>query len=372
MPQKTITLNMGPQHPSTHGVLRLIVELDGEVVRGIEPVIGYLHRGVEKLAEEETYLQVIPHSDRLDYVAAMHNNMAVCHAVERLMGVEIPKRADYTRVLAMEIQRLASHYLALGTFGLDLGALTPFFWCFRDREYCLELLEDLSGARLTYSYFRFGGVRFPPPPNFKEKVRRYIGHWKEGIAQVEEVLTDNDIFRVRTEGVGYLDPKIAVNYGCTGPMLRGSGVDFDLRRAEPYSVYPELDFAVCTGTGKGDTFSRYRCRLDEMQQSLRIIEQAIEKLPDSGDYINPKIGEGAKQNRVKPPAGEVYARIESPRGEIGVFLVSKGGDQPYRLHFRSHSLSNLQVIKHLAPGQKIPDLIATLGSIDIVLGDIDR
>lgn len=369
--QKTIMVNMGPQHPSTHGVLRLKVVLNGEIVEDVEPVLGYLHRGSEKLAEDGTYLQWIPYTDRLDYLAAMQNNMAYCLAVETLMDVKVPEYADYLRVIAQEVNRIASHQVWLGTWGIDLGALTMFFWCMRDREEALALLELMCGARLTYSYMRFGGVKQDVPPGFRERALKWVRYMRPRIEEYEALLTKNDIFVMRTKGIGRLPRELAMNFGVTGPMARASGIDFDLRRDEPYGNYPQFDFEVPV-LKEGDCFARYQVRVEEMRQSCDILEQALQDLPASGPYLAPEVGERAKQNRVKPPPGEVYVRVENPRGEVGCFLVSDGSNKPYRVKWRPPSLSNLAPLAEMTRGLKIPDLIATLGSVDITLGDVDR
>lgn len=366
-----VTINMGPHHPSTHGVLRLKVTLDGEVVEHVEPVLGYLHRGTEKLFEEGSYLQAIPFTDRLDYGAAIHNNWALCVGVERLAGIQVPDRAEYIRAIAGEIQRLASHFLWMAAFGLDIGAVTPFFWCMRDREGALQLIERLSGARITINWFRFGGVKNDLPRGFVEDARAYVGYLRTRLPEYHNLLMDNDIVRVRTRGIGVLPKQMAIAYGCSGPMLRGSGIDFDLRRDEPFcKAYQEVDWKVPTDSGS-DCYARFKVRLAEMDQSLNIIEQCLDKLP-AGDYIAPEVGEGARQHRVKTPPGEIYSRIEGARGEYGVYIVSDGTNRPYRLKWRASTLSNLMPLNEMVRGLKIPDLIATLGSIDIILGDMDR
>ncbi|HEV8360293.1 MAG TPA: NADH-quinone oxidoreductase subunit D [Candidatus Thermoplasmatota archaeon] len=368
---KTVMVNMGPQHPSTHGVLRLKVVLNGEIVEDVEPVMGYLHRGSEKLAEDGTYLQWIPYTDRLDYLAAMQNNMAYVLAVETVADIKVPEYADYLRVIAQEINRIASHQVWLGTWGIDLGALTMFFWCIRDREEALALLELMCGARLTYSYMRFGGVVRDVPPGFRERALAWVQYMRPRIDEYEALLTKNDIFLMRTKGIGRLSAKAAMNFGVTGPMARASGIDFDLRRDEPYGNYAAFDFDVPVRKD-GDCFARYEVRVEEMRQSCDILDQALQNLPERGPYIAPEVGERAKQNRVKPPAGEVYVRVENPRGEVGCFLVSDGSNKPYRVKWRPPSLSNLHPLRDMVVGLKIPDLIATLGSTDITLGDVDR
>jgi NADH-quinone oxidoreductase subunit D len=369
---RLITLNMGPQHPATHGVLRLKVTLEGETIRDCEPVLGYLHRGTEKLFEDGSYLQAIPFTDRLDYLAAMHNNYALCHTVESLMGVQVPERAQHIRAMTTEVQRVASHLLWLGAFGLDLGALTPFWWTVRDREGAIGLLERLSGARLTYNWFRIGGVKNDLPPGWLEECSRYVGYMRERVQEYHNLLTDNDIFKMRTVGVGKLSAADAKSFGCSGPMLRGSGVDWDLRRDEPFNpVYGKIKWRPVVQK-EGDCYARYLCRIKEIEQSLDMLEQMIPLTPAKGDYIAPEVGEGPRQHRAKPPAGEAYAAIEGARGEYGVYVVSDGTNRPYRMKWRAPTLSNLMPLAQMTRGAKIPDLIVTLGSIDIVLGDLDR
>ncbi|HWG89903.1 MAG TPA: NADH-quinone oxidoreductase subunit D [Candidatus Thermoplasmatota archaeon] len=370
---KLVTLNMGPQHPSTHGVLRLKVTLEGEVVRQVEPVIGYLHRGVEKLFEDGSYLQAIPLTDRLDYVAAMHNNYALVHAVEKMAGIQVPERAQYLRALTMEVQRIASHYLWMGTFGLDLGAVTPFFWAMRDREGALGLMERMCGARLTYNYYRFGGLKNDMSPELIRDCGRYAKYVRERIPEFENVFTDNDIFQMRTQGVGKLSKETALSYGVSGPLARASGIDFDLRRDDPFNpVYQKVNWKVIT-SNRGDCYGRYLVRVAEMYQSLNIIEQIVADMPEKGDYLAPEVGAGARQHRVKgPEKAEVYGRVESAKGEMGVYICSDGTNRPYRMKWRPATLVNLAPLNDMCIGQKVPDLVATLGSIDIVLGDIDR
>jgi NADH-quinone oxidoreductase subunit D len=369
---RLMTLNIGPQHPATHGVLRLKVTLEGEIVRDVEPVLGYLHRSVEKLFEDGSYLQAIPLTDRLDYVAAMHNNYALCHTVEKMMGAQVPERAEYIRAMTTEVQRVASHMLWLGAFGLDLGAMTAFWWAMRDREGAISLLERLSGARLTYNWFRMGGVKNDLPPGWLDECTRWIGYHRERLQEFHNLFTDNDIVRARTVDVGYMSPQTAIAYGCSGPMLRGSGVDWDLRRDKPFNpVYQKIKWAPVVEKA-GDCYARYMCRMREMDQSLDMLEQMIAQIPEKGDYIAPEIGEGPRQHRLKPPAGEAYGAIEGARGEYGVYIVSDGTNRPYRMKWRAPTLSNLMPLGEISRGQKIPDLIVTLGSVDIVLGDLDR
>ena len=363
-PTEQLVLNMGPQHPSTHGVLRLLVTLEGEVVREVKPDIGYLHRGVEKLSENRTWAQVVPYTDRLDYVAGLSCNLPYCRAVEKLAGIEVPERAQYLRVLFMELTRIASHLVWLGTFCLDLAAMSVFLYCFRERELILDLIESTCGARLTHHYLRIGGVGFDLPDGFTDKCRDFLKYFPPRLVENDRLITGNRIFKARAMGVGKLSAEEAINFGCSGPMLRGSGVALDLRKAEPYEVYDRLDFKVVTHPA-GDVYGRYCVRIGEMRESVRIIHQVLDQLPE-GDIL-------AKMPRVlRPPAGEAQARTEAPRGEMGVYVVSDGSANPCRVRFRTPSFVNLAAISELAKGWKVADLVAILGSIDIVLGDVDR
>jgi NADH-quinone oxidoreductase subunit D len=359
-----LLLNMGPQHPSTHGVLRLILHIEGEVVLDADPDIGYLHRGMEKLAERRTYAQVLPLTDRNDYLAAMSNNQVYCQAVEKLAGIEVPERAHFIRVVVNELGRIASHLVWLGTFALDLGAMSVFLYCFREREVLLSLFEEICGARMTYSYIRVGGVPWDVPDGWADRVRQFLDYLLPRLDENDALLTGNEVFLSRTQGVGVLDPRLAINYGVSGPSLRGSGPQFDVRRDDPYAVYDRLDFDIPYQT-TGDCLGRYLVRVEEMRQSARIVRQALDLMPE-GPIM-------AKMPRVfRPPAGEVYTRVESPRGLLGVYLVSDGGTNPFRLKWRAPSFANLQVLPEIVRGWKIADVVAILGSIDIVLGDIDR
>lgn len=362
-------LNMGPQHPSTHGVLRIELATDGEIVTKAIPHIGYLHRDFEKHAENVLYGGVIPYADRMDYVAAMNNNWGYCLAVERLMGIEVPKRAEYIRVLVGELNRIGSHLLAFGTYGMDIGAFTPFLYAFREREMVINLFEAVCGARLTYNYVRIGGVARDLPGGWTEQCKLFVQTMQKELVSYNRLLTDNHIFVKRTANVGVIPPELAAAYALSGPVLRGSGVKWDLRRDDPYGVYPQLQFDVPVGRGAvgtvGDCWDRYWVRVAEIAESCKIIEQALEKLP-SGDIM-------AKGLRVvKPPAGAVYARSESPRGELGFYVVSDGGKKPYRVKARAPSFCNMSVFSEIAPGHLIADIIAIIGSIDIVLGEVDR
>ncbi|MCX7918936.1 MAG: NADH-quinone oxidoreductase subunit D [bacterium] len=357
-------VNMGPQHPSTHGVLRLLLKLDGEVIKQVTPYIGYLHRNHEKIAENRTYTMYVPYSDRLDYLASMNMNMGYCMAVEKLAGIQVPERAEYIRVIMCELNRIASHLVWLGTYALDLGAWTPLLYCFREREKIIDLFEMTCGARLTYNYFRIGGVRFDLPQGFIEHAQKCIAYCRSRIKEYEDLLSDNVIFVNRTKGIGILPKDMAINYGVTGPNLRASGVKWDLRKNEPYSIYPRFNFNIPTGE-TGDCYDRYKVRIDEMRESLKIVEQALENIPD-GEIM-------AKVPRViRPPVGELYFRTEAPRGEIGFYIISDGTPKPYRLKIRSACFSNLSVLPEIAKGWKVADIVAIGGSLDMVMGELDR
>jgi NADH-quinone oxidoreductase subunit D len=358
-------LNMGPQHPSTHGVCRLLLKVDGEKAVKIEPVIGYLHRGVEKIAENREYFQFIPHTDRMDYVAALPHNLAYAMAVEELMGIEVPERAEYIRVIMQELQRLASHLLFVATFGADLGAWTVLMYGFRERERVLDLIEMASGARLTPSYIWIGGVRRDISKAFVERCRETMKILPKYFEDYERYFYKNEIFLKRCEGVGILNAKDAINLGVTGPILRASGVPYDIRRIDPYSIYDRFDFEIITEK-EGDTLARFKVRMNEMKESIKIVNQALDGLPE-GEFRAkvPKI--------LKPPAGEVYSRVESPRGELGYYLVSDGASKgPYRLKIRSPAFCNLSAFSYFGEGDIIPDVIANFASIDIVMGEVDR
>ncbi|GBD86643.1 NADH-quinone oxidoreductase subunit 4 [bacterium BMS3Abin03] len=364
-----MVLNMGPQHPSTHGVLRLELKLEGEIINDVIPHIGYLHRCFEKHAEAMTYPQVIPYTDRLDYLASMYNEFGYALAIERLMGIEVPERVEYIRVIMGEFQRIASHLVALGTYGADIGAFTPFLFCFRDRERILHLFEITCGARLLYNYIWIGGLSHDLHPDFIRKSKEFIKDFRPNLKELNELLTYNQIFIDRTANVGILPAETAINYGISGPSLRGSGVKWDIRRNDPYSIYDKFDFEIPVGTGEkgtaGDCWDRYYVRIREMEESLKIIEQAIEQIPQ-GDVSS------AIPRRVKPPAGQIYSRVETPRGELGYFIISDGSVNPQRVKVRAPSFVNLEVIGELCKGHMVADVIAILGSIDIVLGEIDR
>lgn len=357
-------VNMGPQHPSTHGVLRLLLKVDGEVVVKAVPYIGYLHRCFEKISENRTYPQILPYTDRLDYLASMTNNFGYVLTVERLMGVTVPERAEYIRIIAAELQRIASHLVWVGTFGLDLGNFTIFIYCFRERERILDLFEMICGARLTYSYYRIGGVADDIPAGFIEKTKDFCKYFKGVLSEYDKILTYNKIFQDRLKGIGILAKEDAIDYAASGPVLRGSGIKWDIRKNDPYSIYDRFEFDIPVGE-TGDCWDRYMVRMEEMRQSTRIIEQALDGIP-AGEVM-------AKVPRViKPPAGEIYSRIEAPRGELGFYLVSDGSTKPYRLKVRAPSFVNLSAFPIMIPGWKIADVVAILGSVDIVLGEVDR
>jgi NADH-quinone oxidoreductase subunit D len=359
-----LLLNMGPQHPATHGVLRVKLKLDGERVLGSECVIGYLHRGVEKIAENRTYAQFAPYTDRMDYVAAVTNGMGYVEAVEKLLGVEIPPRAQYTRMILAELQRLASHLLWLGTHALDLGAMTPVFYTFREREEILKIFEKYCGARLTTHAFRIGGLQYDLYDGFEQDCLKFCDYLPPKIDEYERLLTKNRIWIDRTRGVGVLSAEDAVAYGVTGPVLRGSGVKWDIRKVQPYEAYDKVEFEVPTGT-HGDTYDRYIVRIQEMHQSVRIIRQCVERLAPG-----PIFGKVGKV--IKPPVGEVYHSIEAPKGELGYFVVSDGSTNPYRVRVRPPSFVNLEALDIMIRGHLVADVVAVIGTLDIVLGEVDR
>jgi len=359
-----LVLNMGPQHPSTHGVLRVILKLDGEKVLGTDCVIGYLHRGVEKIGENRTYQQFAPYVDRMDYVAAVSNGLGYCLAVEKLLNIEAPPRAQAARVILTELNRIASHLLWLGTHALDIGAITPVFYCFREREEALKIFENFCGARLTTHAFRIGGMLYELYDGFEEQCKAFCEMFLPKVDEYEELLTNNRIWVSRLTGVGILSAEECKEYGVTGPVLRAAGVKWDLRKAQPYSGYEQYDFDIPTGQN-GDTYDRYTVRMEEMRQSVRIIRQALRDMP--GGDIRTRV-----PMTMKAPRGEVYVRTESPRGDLGVYLVSDGGETPYRVKIRAPSFSNLYALTEMMKGWKVADVIAILGSIDIVLSDVDR
>ncbi|WP_062351587.1 NADH-quinone oxidoreductase subunit D [Bacillus kwashiorkori] len=358
-------LNVGPQHPSTHGVFRLVLKIDGEIIIEAKPVIGYLHRGTEKLAENLQYTQIIPYTDRMDYLSAMTNNYCICHAVETMMEIEVPERAEYLRVLAMELGRVASHLVWWGTYLLDLGSQGPFLYAFREREMIINLLTELSGARLTFNYMRIGGVKWDAPDGWLMKVKNFVPYMRKQLAGYHELVSGNEIFLNRVKGVGKYSQEEALAYSLSGANLRCTGVKYDVRKNHPYSLYDRFDFDVPVGTGEGDAYSRYVCRMAEIEESLKIIEQACEQFPESGPII------GKVPRIIRPPKGETFVTIESPRGEIGCYIASDGKKEPYRMKFRRPSFYNLQILPKLLEGQNIANLIAILGAVDIVLGEVD-
>jgi NADH-quinone oxidoreductase subunit D len=389
-PAQPMVLNMGPQHPSTHGVLRVILELDGEIVLKADPVIGYLHTGIEKSCESKTYSQCITLTDRIDYLAPLSNNLGFCLAAEKILGLEVPKRAQYIRVLLTELTRITSHLVWLGTHAIDLGAMSVFLYSFREREEIMKIYEYVSGQRMMTSYFRIGGLALEPPPDWLDSVRRVVESMPGHVDEYEDLLTQNRIWLARTQGVGMLSAADAIAMGVSGPLLRASGVAYDVRRAFPYSSYDEFDFDVQTHTG-GDCYARYIVRVAEIRESLKIIRQAMDKIPSEGPFraeapgIIPPSREEMKTSiegliyhfkifteGFAPPPGEVYQAIESPRGELGVFMVSDGSAKPYRVKFRAPSFVNLQSLPKLCVGRLIADVVACIGTTDIVLGEVDR
>src|SRR5512140_423000 len=348
----TMIINMGPQHPSTHGVLRLELETDGEVLKSAVPHIGYLHRCFEKHCENLTWPQVIPYVDRMDYLAALTNEIGYAVAVERLMGIEVPPRVEAIRMIMVELQRIASHLVAVGTFALDLGNYTPFCYAFRDREPILDLFEWTCGARLLYNYIWIGGLSHDLPPGFVEKTRAFLGELEKRMDEFDQILTSNKIFVERTSAIGIIPPEMAISYGLTGPNLRGSGVDWDLRRDEPYMTYADYDWKVIVGRGEngpvGSTYDRYIVRIGEIRQSMRLVSQALDRLPE-GDV------QAALPKRFKPPVADIYFRVEAARGDMGFYIMSDGTDKPWRVKVRSPCFCSLSVLPELAPGAMIAD-----------------
>jgi len=363
-------INMGPQHPSTHGVLRLEVVLDGEIVVDVIPHIGYLHRCFEKHAEHMTnYQQVIPYCDRMDYLSSMNNDWAYALAVERMMKIEVPPRVETIRVIMAELQRIASHLIAVGTYGIDMGAFTPFLWAFRDRERILDLFEMTCGARLLYNYIWIGGLSHDLPPGFVDKAKAFCTYFKPNIKELNDLLSYNEIFVKRTANVGVLPADVGINYGVSGPTLRGSGVNWDLRRDDPYGIYDKFEWEVQVGKGErgtlGDCWDRYIVRVREMEESVRIIEQALAVLPEGNV-------QAAIPKRIRPDSAEIYVRTETARGELGFYVVSDGTASPYRLKARAPAFVNLSVLPEISRGCMLADLVAIVGSVDIVLGEVDR
>jgi len=359
-----IIINMGPQHPSTHGVLRVKLKLDGEKVVGSECIIGYLHRGVEKIAEHRTYQQFAPYVDRMDYVAAVSNGLGYCEAVEKLMGVEAPPRARVIRTILTELQRIASHLVWLGTHALDIGALTPVFYCFREREEILKIFEKYCGARLTTHAFRIGGLQYEAYDELEADTERFCKDFETKVDEYETLLTENRIWVGRTKGIGAISAADAIAIGATGPVIRASGVQWDIRKAAPYAAYDQYKFDIPTGKN-GDTYDRYLVRMEEMRQSSRICLQAIQNIP--AGPIMARIGKV-----LKPPPGEVYHAIEAPKGELGYYIVSDGTTQPYRVRIRPPSFVNLQAFDTMVKGHLVADVVAIIGTLDIVLGEVDR
>ncbi|MFC1989231.1 NADH-quinone oxidoreductase subunit D [Chloroflexota bacterium] len=358
-------LNIGPVHPSTHGVFRMRATLDGEVIIDLEPVFGYLHRGIEKLAEERTYTGVIPLTDRLDYLASMSNNLAYVLAVEKLAGISVPERAEYIRVILAELQRIVSHLIAVGAFLNDCGAFfTPFLYMFREREKIVDLFEMVSGQRLLYNYMRVGGFSQDIPDEFLPALDKFVRQMPGFFNEYERLLKENEILLARSKGVGILPKELAIDICASGPVLRASNVKWDIRKADPYSIYDRFEFDIPTGS-VGDCYDRYRVRFEEMRQSLRIIKQAMEQMP-SGPVRS------EVPHLIRPPAGEAYAHIEAPKGELGFYLVSDNSIAPYRCHIRAPSLINLTALREMIIGWKIQDAIITFGSIDITMGEVDR
>ena len=386
---KTMILNMGPQHPSTHGVLRVILEIDGENIVRIMPDIGYLHTGIEKTCEAKFYHQVVPLTDRIDYLCPMTNNLCYVLAVEKLLGMEIPPRAQWLRVMMNELTRINSHLVWLGTHAMDIGAMTVFLYCFREREEILRLFEAISGQRMMTSYFRIGGVALEPPFDVFDRVRKFANTFPSKVDEYENLLTGNPIWVMRTKGVAKLTAEDALALGASGPTLRGSGVDIDLRRDNPYTGYENFKFKVPTAT-EGDVFARYMCRVAELRESIGIVQQALDGMPsgpikaDAPKVVLPDREKMKTQMEAliyhfkivtegfAVPEGEVYQAVESPRGEMGYYIVSDGSAKPYRVHMRSACLANLQTLPKLCEGRLLADVVAAIGSIDIVLGEIDR
>lgn len=368
-------VNMGPQHPSTHGVLRIMLRTDGEMILEAVPHIGYLHRCAEKIGENVPYAQYVPYTDRMDYLAGMNENWAYCRAVEKLAGIDVSRRAEFIRVIICELNRIASHLVSFGTYGMDLGAFTPFLYCFREREYILDLFEMVCGARLTYSYFTIGGSTHDLPEGFLEKVKQFLDYFEPKIPEYNDLLSYNHIFIKRTANVGVISKETAIAYALTGPVGRGSGLELDLRRSEPYSVYPELDFDVIVGKGEvgtvGDCWDRYMVRMGEMKESCKIIRQAIQMIPRASEK-----GEGAYRVKIprvfKPPAGEVYVETENPRGILGFYIESQGGVNAYRCKARAATFCNLSVTTEVCKNVLLADVPAIIGSIDVVMGQVDR
>ncbi len=366
-------INLGPQHPSTHGVFQMAVQLDGETIVSLKPVLGYLHRNHEQICEDVSYIGCFPYTDRLDYFCAMTNNLGLAVAIEQLGGIEVPERAQYLRVILAELTRLVNHTSVTGFLLNDMGAFgTPLLYAFREREKILDLFEMASGSRMMCNYIRPGGVREDVPEGFLDRVRGITAAYPRFLDEMETLLTENEIIRQRTQGVGVLPRELAVSASVTGPMLRASGVDYDLRKVDGYAAYPRMRFKVPLGLA-GDVYDRYYVRVLEMRESLKILEQALKEIPASGPALSAKGQQiGRSPRTFRPPKGDAYGRIESPKGELGFYLVSDGSPQPYRYHVRAPSFINLTVLEDMCRGQKVADAIIILGSVDIVMGEVDR
>jgi NADH-quinone oxidoreductase subunit D len=368
-----LQVNIGPQHPSTHGVFRMTATIDGETIVHLEPVFGYLHRNHEQLGEVFTYLQTIPFTDRLDYFNSMINEHGFCMTVEKLAGIEVPERAEYIRVIMDELSRILNHATALGFLLNDMGAWqTPLLYGMRQREMILDIFESLGGSRMMCNYFRFGGLARDLTPTVLEQINLLMEGLPNFFNEFDRLLSGNEILRSRARNVGTLPSELAISYSVTGPVLRASGIPYDIRRAEPYSIYDRFTFDIPIGT-VGDVYDRYLVRIEEMRQSYRILQQALEQLPDAqGSYINPQMKAASKQQGLKPPPGEAYSRVESPKGELGYYMVSYGGNTPYRYKIRAPSFINLSGLNDMCRGHKVADIVVILGSIDIVMGEVDR
>ncbi|MCD8491247.1 MAG: NADH dehydrogenase (quinone) subunit D [Geovibrio sp.] len=386
---EVVTVNMGPQHPSTHGVLRLVVDLDGETIVNVTPDVGYLHRGTEKLAENRTYHQFIPLTDRLDYLSPLSNNLAYCLAVEKFFGVKIPERADYMRVMYAELARIASHLVWIATHALDIGAMTVFLYAFRERERVLDMFECATGQRMTSSWIRIGGIREDAPEEFFKLAKSFVDEFDGFVDLYENLLTNNRIWKMRTIGIGVLNADDAQDYGTSGPLMRGAGLDFDLRRDEPYCCYDKFKFEVPTQP-EGDTYARYKVRMKELREANKIVAQTLASLPEGPVMTDdPRVAMPSHEDvyermeslirrfyliskGFRPPKGETYQGIEAPKGELGFYIVSEGEERPYRLKIRAPSYVNLGVLNHMAKGHMLADLVAIIGTNDVVLGEIDR
>jgi NADH-quinone oxidoreductase subunit D len=386
---EVITVNMGPQHPSTHGVLRLIVDLDGETIVDVKPDIGFLHRGMEKWAEDRTYHQFLPMTDRMDYLSPLSNNFGYCLAVEKFFDIKIPERAEYIRVIFAEMSRLVSHLVWIATHALDIGAMTMFIYPFRERELLLDLFEMATGQRMTSTWMRIGGIREDLPPEFFEKLQEFVDAFDGHMDTYENLLTENRIWKMRTQGIGILTAEDAMDFGASGPLMRAAGVDFDLRRDQPYSIYDRFDFEVAVADGC-DTYARYKVRMKEMRESNKILKQALEQIPEGPIMTDdPRVSMPPHEEVYEkmealirrfyliskgftPPKGQTYGSVEGTKGEVGFTLVSDGGPKPYRLKIRSASFVNLGAIGKMAKGHMLADLVAIIGTMDVVLGEIDR